>query len=65
MGERFGIATEEFTQRLYERADELESERAERGPAIDDADGASRRADSYVDDVRGMFDGLENALKSS
>ena len=32
MGERFGIATDEFTQRLYERADELESERAEHEP---------------------------------
>jgi hypothetical protein len=65
VGERFGVATDEFTQGLYERADELESERAEREPPDDDDDGARRSADSYVDDVRGMFDGLENALRSS
>jgi len=27
--------------------------------------GPRRSADSYVDDVRGMFDGLENELKIS
>jgi len=54
------MATDEFTQSLYERADELESERAEcEPPDDDDDDGARRPADSYVDDVRGMFDGLE------
>ena len=65
VGDRFGVATDEFTQGLYERADELESERAEREPPDDDDDGARRSADSYVDDVRGMFSGLENALRSS
>ncbi len=32
MDERFGVATDEFTQGPYERADELESERAELEP---------------------------------
>jgi hypothetical protein len=63
--ERFGVATDEFTQGPYERADELESERAELEPPDDDDDGRGGPADSYVDDVRGMFDGLENALRSS
>ncbi len=65
VGERFGVATDEFTQGVYEPADELESERAEREPPDDYDDGARRSADSYVDDVRGMFDGLENAPRSS
>ena len=65
VGERLGVTTDGFTQSLYERADELETERAEREPPDDDDDGAWRPADSNVDDVRGMFDGLESALKGS
>jgi hypothetical protein len=63
IGERLGVATDDFTQGLYERADEIESERAEREPPDDDDEGPWRSARSYVDDVRGMFDGLENDLK--
>lgn len=62
VGERLGVATEEFTQGLLERADELESERAEQEPPDDD-DGSWRSSDSYVDDVQAMFDGLQNDLK--
>ena len=65
VGERLGVTTDGFTQSIYERADELETERAEREPPDDDDDGAWRRADSNVDDVRGMFEGLESALKGS
>lgn len=61
VGERLGVATDEFTQGLYERADEVESERAEPEPPDDD-EGPRRSADSYVDDVRGMFDGLQSDL---
>ncbi len=63
VGERLGVATDMYTRSLYERAAELEAERAEHEPTDDDDDGAWRPTDSYVDDVRGMFDGLENALK--
>ena len=62
VGERLGVATDEFTQGFYERADEIESERAEPEPPDDD-EGPWRSADSYVDDVRGMFDGLQSDLK--
>jgi hypothetical protein len=62
VGERLGVATDKFTQGLLERADELESERAEQEPPDDD-DGAWRSSDSYVDDVQAMFDGLQNDLK--
>jgi hypothetical protein len=57
------LATDEFTQGLYERADEIESERAEQSPPDDDDEGRWRSADSYVGDVRGMFDGLHSDLK--
>ncbi len=63
VGERLGVATDEFTQSFYERADEIESERSEQEPPDDDDAGSWRRADSYVDDVRGMFDGLQSDLK--
>lgn len=62
VGERLGVATDEFIQDLYERADELESERAEPEPP-DDGERPWRSVDSYVDDVRGMFDGLQSDLK--
>ncbi|HEY3489828.1 MAG TPA: restriction endonuclease [Candidatus Deferrimicrobiaceae bacterium] len=60
VGERLGVATDEFTQRLYGRADEVESERTD-PESLDD--GPRRSTDSYVDDVRGMFDGLLSDLR--
>lgn len=45
VGERLGVATDMFTQSLYERADELETERAGREPPDEDEDGAWRPAD--------------------
>lgn len=62
VGERLGVETSELTQGLYERADELESERAEQEPPDDD-DGDWRSAGSYVDDIHAMFDELQNELK--
>ncbi len=62
VGERLGVATDKFTQSLYERADEVESERAEPEPPDDD-EGPSRSADAYVDDVRAMFEGLRSDLR--
>lgn len=62
VGERLGVVVDEFTQGLYERADELESERAEPEPPDDD-EGPPRAAGAYVDDVHGMFDGLRSDLK--
>jgi hypothetical protein len=63
IGERLGVATDAFRQGLYERADEIESERAQQEPPDDDDEGPWRSTDSYVDDVRGMFDGLQNDLE--
>jgi hypothetical protein len=63
VGERLGVPIDDFTQGFYERADEIESERAEQKPPDDDDEGRWRSVDSYVDDVRGMFDGLQNELK--
>jgi hypothetical protein len=48
------------TSTLYERADEIESERAEQEPPDDDTEGRWRSGDPPVDDVRGMFDGLHS-----
>lgn len=63
VGERLGIWVEHFTSGFYERADEIESERAEQEPDGEDDDWGRRSSTSYVDDVRGMFDGLESDLK--
>lgn len=63
VGEKLGIATEEFTQGLYERADEIESERAEQEPPDEDDDGPWRSSESQVDDIQRMFDGLQSDLK--
>ena len=62
VGERLNVGTQEFTQSLAERADEIESERAEPEPP-DDYDGRWESSDSRVDDVQGMFDGLESDLR--
>ncbi len=64
LGERFGVDAQKFTQDLYEKADEIESERAEQEPPDDD----ERRwepSDPLVDDVQGMFDGLESDLRET
>lgn len=63
VGERLGVPTDEFTQGLYERAEEIESERAEQELPDDDDDRRLRSADSHADDVTSMFDGLHNDLK--
>ena len=62
VGERLGVDTDEFTRGMYERADEIENERAEHEPPDDD-EGSWRSAGSSVDDVSGMFDGLQSDLK--
>ena len=64
LGERFGVDAERYTQDLYERADEIESERAEEEEP-DDYEEAWGRSDSIVDDVAGMFAGLESDLRDS
>jgi hypothetical protein len=46
-----------------ERADEIESERAE--PEPDDDYEGRWSGDSVVDDVQGMFDSLQNDLKDT
>jgi hypothetical protein len=56
------VPTDDFTQGLYVRADEIESERAEHEPPDDD-DRPWRSSESNVDDVTGMFDGLQSDLK--
>ena len=64
LGERFGVDAQRYTQDLYEKADEIESERVEEEPS-DDYEERWGRADSIVDDVTGMFAGLENDLRDS
>ena len=63
LGEKFGVDTQDHTQGLPELADEIETERAEPEPEDDD----ERRwsGDSVVDDVHGMFDGLEGQLRDT
>lgn len=63
VGERLAVVTDEFTHGLYERASETESERAEQQPPDDDDEGSWGSAHSHVDDVQGMFDGLQSDLK--
>lgn len=63
VGERLNVDTQEITQNLTERADEIESERAESEPP-DDYEGRWDSSESAVDDVRGMFDGLESDLRN-
>lgn len=63
LGEKFGVDTQDHTQGLLERADEIETERAE--PEPDDDDDERWSADTVVDDVQGMFDGLQSDLKDA
>lgn len=62
LGGKFGVGTEEYTQSLLEKADEIETERAE--PEPDDDYDDRWRPNETVDDVAGMFGGLESALKN-
>jgi hypothetical protein len=62
LGEKFGVDAQEYTQGLLERADEIEIERAQPEPDDDDYEGRWS-GHSAVDDVRGMFDGLQSDLK--
>jgi len=61
VGERIGIDVEEYTQKLLERAEEIENDRANVSePDDDDRDwGGSESSD---DDVQSMFEGLESDL---
>ena len=61
LGEKFGVDTQEFTQRLLESADEIEREHAESEPDYDYEGRWS--GDSAVDDIQGMFSGLEGQLR--
>lgn len=62
VGERLEVDTREFTQGFLERADEIESERAEQEPPDDD-ERPWESSEPHVDDVQGMFDGLQSDLK--
>lgn len=62
VGERLEVDTREFTQGFLERADEIETERAEQEPPDDD-ERSWESSEPHVDDVQGMFDGLQSDLK--
>lgn len=52
LGQRLGVDAKDYTQDLYEKADEIESERADQEPP-DDYEGPWERVDTFVDDVQG------------
>jgi hypothetical protein len=62
VGERLNVDTHPFTQPLIERADEIDSDRADSEPS-DDHEGRWNARDSRVDDVRSMFNGLASDLQ--
>ncbi|MEQ1907686.1 MAG: hypothetical protein ABMA15_02640 [Vicinamibacterales bacterium] len=64
LGQTFGVGTEDYTQNLLERADEIETERAVPEPDDDDDD-RWRSNSEPVDDVAAMFGGLESDLTST
>ena len=64
LGKRVGVDAQRYTQDLYEKADEMESERAEQEPSDDD-ERPWERADTVVDDVQGMFGDLESHLRET
>jgi hypothetical protein len=63
VGARLGIDVERFTRGFCERADEIESDRAEEEPDEEDDDWSRTSSTFDVDDVRGMLEGLESDLK--
>ena len=63
LGGKFGVNTEDHAQGLLQLADEIETERAE--PEPDDDYEGRWSGDSVVDDVYGMFDGLEGQLRDA
>jgi len=64
VGERLNVDTHPFTQPFIERADEIDSERADSEPS-DDHEGRWNARDSSVDDVRSMFNGLASDLQDN
>ena len=64
VGEKLQVDTEAFTGGLHERAEEIESERAENEPP-DDYDEDWRPSRAHVEDVHGMFAGLKHDLLDS
>ena len=65
LGSRLGVDAEEYTQDLYEKADEVEAERAEEEPPDDYDREDWERTDTFLDDIEGMFDGLESDLRNT
>jgi hypothetical protein len=61
VGERLRLDVTQFTDPLYEGADEVEKVRADREPDADDRDGGDFRS-SYADDVDAMFHSLRDEL---
>ena len=59
VGGKLDVDTEPFTEGLYERAEEIENERAE---PPDDYDEDWRPSRSHAEDVHGMFESLRNDL---
>ncbi len=55
-----------FTASLYERADEVEQDRAEREPEYEDGDGwEAPSSPSLRDDVDAMFNGVRDEISAS
>ena len=65
LGSRLGVDAEEYTQDLYEKADEVEAERAEEEPPDDYDREDWERTDTFLDDIEGMFDGLKSDLRNT
>lgn len=63
VGERLDVDVTRFTGRLYTRADEIETERADMEPDVDDRDSWESSL-AYSDDVHQMFEGLREELES-
>ena len=64
IGDRLGGDVQQYTQELYEKAAEIESERAEQEPPYDYEE-PWERTDTFGDDVQGMFDGLKSELRDT
>lgn len=63
VGKKLDVDTEECTQALIERAEEIEKERAEQEPPEDD-ERRWERSESTVEDVQGMFESLVSDLRN-